>query len=163
MNAITAAKMRRTLEFESPYTCIAALKEGSIETRVSAVVMGFGNIVHKQAVKGVLFLAAEIAYIAFMILYGFHNIYMLGSLGTVERQEVWNEELQVFEYTQGDQSILLLLYGLATILLTAVMFWIWRGTLKSAYKAERLDKAGKHVNSFTEDLKALRTKTSTAC
>ena len=163
MNAITAAKMRRTLEFESPYTCIAALKEGSIETRVSAVLMGFGNIVHKQFVKGLLFLAAEVAYIVFMMMYGFHNIYMLGSLGTVERQEVWNEELQVFEYTQGDQSILLLLYGLATILLTAVMFWIWRGTLKSAYKAERLDKAGKHVNSFTEDLKALRTKTSTAC
>ena len=87
MNAISAVKMRRNLEFETPYTCLAALKEGSIETRVSAVVMGFGNIVHKQAVKGVLFLAAEIAYIAFMILYGFHNIYMLGSLGTVERQE----------------------------------------------------------------------------
>ena len=82
MNAISAVKMRRNLEFETPYTCLAALKEGSIETRVSAVVMGFGNIVHKQAVKGVLFLAAEIAYIAFMILYGFHNIYMLGSLGT---------------------------------------------------------------------------------
>ena len=155
MNAISAVKMRRNLEFETPYTCLAALKEGSIETRVSAVVMGFGNIVHKQAVKGVLFLAAEIAYIAFMILYGFHNIYMLGSLGTVERQEIWNEELQVFEYTAGDQSILLLLYGLATIILTGVMFWIWRGTLKSAYKAECLDKAGKHVNTFAEDLKSL--------
>ena len=155
MNAISAVKMRRNLEFETPYTCLAALKEGSIETRVSAVVMGFGNIVHKQAVKGVLFLAAEIAYIAFMILYGFHNIYMLGSLGTVERQEIWNEELQVFEYTAGDQSILLLLYGLATIILTGVMFWIWRGTLKSAYKAECLDKAGKHLNTLAEDLKSL--------
>ena len=158
MNAISAVKMRRNLEFETPYTCLylpCCLKEGSIETRVSAVVMGFGNIVHKQAVKGVLFLAAEIAYIAFMILCGFHNIYMLGSLGTVERQEIWNEELQVFEYTAGDQSILLLLYGLATIILTGVMFWIWRGTLKSAYKAECLDKAGKHVNTFAEDLKSL--------
>lgn len=155
MNAITAAKMRRTLEFESPYTCIAALKEGSIETRVSAVLMGFGNIVHKQLVKGLLFLAAEVAYIVFMVMYGFHNIYMMGSLGTVERQEVWNEELQVFEYTQGDQSILILLYGLATLLLTGVMFWVWRGTLKSAYKAECLARAGKHVNTFAEDLKAL--------
>lgn len=155
MNAITAAKMRRTLEFESPYTCMTALCKGSLETRVSAVLMGFGNIVHKQLVKGLLFLAAEIAYIVFMVMYGFHNIYMMGSLGTVERQEVWNEELQVFEYTQGDQSILILLYGLATLLLTGVMFWVWRGTLKSAYKAECLARAGKHVNTFAEDLKAL--------
>ncbi len=90
-----------------------------------------------------------------MVLSGFHNLAMLGSLGTVERQEVWNEELQVFTYTQGDQSILLLLYGLATIILTGVMFWIWRGTLKSAYKAECLDKAGKHLNTLAEDLKSL--------
>ena len=155
MNAISAAKMRRNLEFATPYTCLAALREGSTETRVSALVMGFGNMMHKQVAKGLLFLAAEIAYIAFMVLSGFHNIYMLGSLGTVERQEVWNEELQVFTYTQGDQSILLLLYGLATIILTGVMFWVWRGTLKSAYKAECLDKAGKHLNTLAEDLKSL--------
>ena len=156
MNGITAAKIRRRApEFETPYTCLAALKEGGFETKLSAVVMGYGNIVHKQVVKGILFLAAEIAYIAFMVTNGFHNIYMLGSLGTVERQEFWNEELQVFEYTQGDQSILLLLYGLATLILTGVMFWIWRGTLKSAYRAECRARAGKHVNSFVEDLKAL--------
>ncbi len=155
MNAISAAKMRRNLEFATPYTCLAALREGSTETRVSALVMGFGNMMHKQVAKRLLFLAAEIAYIAFMVLSGFHNLAMLGSLGTVERQEVWNEELQVFTYTQGDQSILLLLYGLATIILTGVMFWIWRGTLKSAYKAECLDKAGKHLNTLAEDLKSL--------
>ena len=155
MNAISAAKMRRNLEFATPYTCLAALREGSTETRVSALVMGFGNMMHKQVAKRLLFLAAEIAYIAFMVLSGVHNLARLGSLGTVERQEVWNEELQVFTYTQGDQSILLLLYGLATIILTGVMFWIWRGTLKSAYKAECLDKAGKHLNTLAEDLKSL--------
>ena len=155
MKLLQAAKMRRDLEFDTPYTCLAALKQGSTETRVSALVMGYGNIVHKQVAKGVLFLAAEIAYIAFMILSGFHNLAMLVTLGSVERQEIWNEELQVLEYTAGDQSILLLLYGLATIILTGVMFWIWRGTLKSAYKAECLAKAGKHLNTFSEDLKDL--------
>ncbi len=50
--------------------------------------MGLGNIVHKQAVKGLLFLTAEIAYIIFMIRSGFHNLYMRGSLGWVEQEEV---------------------------------------------------------------------------
>ena len=57
--------------------------------------MGLGNMAHKQVLKGLLFLAAEIAYIAFMVTNGVHNLQMLITLGSVERQEVWNEELQV--------------------------------------------------------------------
>ena len=155
MNAIMAAKMRRNLEFDTPYTVRDALTEGGMETKLSAVVMGLGNIMHGQIAKGLLFLALEVAYFVFMATNGLHNLAMLVTLGSVERQEVWNEELQVFEYTAGDQSILLLLYGLATILLTGVMVWVWRGTLKSAYRAECRHKAGKHVNTFFEDLKSL--------
>lgn len=49
MKLLQAAKMRRDLEFDTPYTCLAALKQGSTETRVSALVMGYGNIVHRRA------------------------------------------------------------------------------------------------------------------
>ncbi len=51
--------------------------------------------------------------------------------------------------------MLILLYGVATVLLTALMVWAWRGALKSAFQAECLDKAGAHVNTFAEDLKSL--------
>ncbi len=44
---------------------------------------------------------------------------------------------------------------MATILLSVVMFWIWRGTVKSAYKAELCDKRGWHVNTFADDLHSL--------
>ncbi len=136
-------------------TCMEALRSGGPETKASAFVMGLGNILHKQVGKGLIFLAAEVAYIAFMVLSGFHNLAMLPSLGSVEQQEVWNEELQVFLYTKGDQSILILLYGVATILVTLMMFWIWRGTLKSAYVAELLDKRGSHINTLADDLRGL--------
>ena len=142
-------------EFATPYTCTAALTQGGAVTKLSALVMGLGNIVHGQVVKGLLFLLAEIAYVVFMIRSGFHNLAMLVTLGTVEQQEIWDEAQQVYLYTKGDQSILLLLYGLATIFLTVIMIWIWRGTLKSAYQAECLTKLGKHVRSFREDLKSL--------
>ena len=142
-------------EFATPYTCTAALTQGGAVTKLSALVMGLGNIVHGQVVKGLLFLLAEIAYVVFMIRSGFHNLAMLVTLGTVEQQEIWDEAQQVYLYTKGDQSILLLLYGLATIFLTVIMVWIWRGTLKSAYQAECLTKLGKHVRSFREDFKSL--------
>ncbi len=136
-------------------TVMEALRQGGTETKASALIMGLGNILHKQVGKGILFLATEIAYLFFMITAGFHNLSMLPSLGTVEQQEVWNEELQVYLYTKGDQSILILLYGIATILVTLIMFWIWRGTMKSAYVAEVLDRQGRHVNTLMEDIRNL--------
>ncbi len=142
-------------ELLEPCTCLGALRNGGMETKLSAVVMGLGNLVHRQYIKGLLFLAIEVAYVLFMIFFGFHNLYMLGSLGTEVQTEVWSEELQVYLYEGGDQSILLLLYGIATILVTLVMFWIWRGTLKSAYRVELLHTAGKKVNTFVDDLKGL--------
>ncbi len=146
---------KRVNEFPTPYTAMAAIKEGGTETKLSMLIMGLGNIVHKQAVKGILFLAAEIIYIIFMITNGLHCLAMLPSLGSVEQEEVWNETLQIYEYTQGDNSVLILLYGVATVLLTILMFFFWRETLKSAYQAECLDKKGKHVKTFQEDLKTL--------
>ncbi len=80
---------------------------------------------------------------------------MLGSLGSVPQKEVWDEANQVYLYTPGDQSVLILLYGVATVLLTALMVWAWRGALKSAFQAECLDKAGAYVNTFADDLKSL--------
>lgn len=146
---------KKVNEFPTPYTAMAAIKEGGIETKLSMLVMGLGNMVHKQAVKGLLYLAVEILYIVFMAVKGCHCLAMLPSLGTVEQQEVWNESLQIYEYTQGDNSVLILLYGVATLMLTVMFFLFWRGALKSAYKAECLNKEGKHVNTFKEDLKSL--------
>ncbi len=134
---------KRVNEFPTPYTAMAAIREGGMETRLSMLVMGLGNIVHKQAVKGALFLAAEILYAVFMITNGFHCLAMLPSLGSVEQEEVWNEALQIYEYTQGDNSVLILLYGVAAILLSVLMFFLWRETLKSAYQAECPDREGK--------------------
>lgn len=132
-----------------------AVREGGIETKLSMLLMGFGNFVHKQKIKGLLYLAVEVAYIVFMAVNGIGFLHMLGSLGSVPQKEVWDEANQVYRYTQGDQSVLILLYGVATVLLTLVMVWAWRGALRSAFQAECLDKAGRHVNTFTEDLKSL--------
>lgn len=146
---------KKATDFSTPYTCMAALTKGGMETKLSALLMGLGNIVHKQVAKGCLYLAAQITYIVFMVTTGLHCLSMLPSLGTVPQSEVWDEAQQVWLYTSGDQSILILLYGLATIFLTLLMVWLWREALASAYKAECLDREGRHVNTFGEDLKSL--------
>ena len=41
------------------------------------IFLGLGNLAHKQIVKGILFLAVEIAYLLFMIEGGINNLYHL--------------------------------------------------------------------------------------
>ena len=146
---------KRINEFPTPYTCNNAIKEGGLSTKLSMILMGFGNIVNGQVIKGLIYLFIEIVYLVYMIVQGIGFIAGLGTLGSAEQQEVWDEAKQIYTYTKGDQSILMLLYGVTAILLTVLMIFIWRGTLKSAYKAECLRREGKHVNTFLEDLKSL--------
>ena len=142
-------------EFADPYTVTNAVTKGNIITKLSMLVMGLGNIAHKQIGKGIMFLAIEVAYIWFMIQSGIYNLSMLPSLGWREQAKVWNEKKNIYEYVAGDQSLLLLLYGIATIFVTLAFIMVWRGAVKSSYKAEVLAKEGRHLNTFKEDIKSL--------
>ncbi len=146
---------KRVDDFPTPYTFSAAMKEGSAATKLSALVMGLGNMMNGQIEKGLVFLAVEVCYLVFMVKNGFSCIAMLPTLGWVEQEEVWNETLQIYEYTQGHNSVLILLYGVATIMLSLLFICVWLFTIKSAYQAECLKKEGRHVNTFKEDLKTL--------
>ena len=117
--------------------------------------MGLANMAHKQIIKGLICLAIEIAYIAYMVNAGAYYISMLPSLGWRKQEEVFNEQKQIYEYVAGDQSVLLLLYGVITIAITVLFIYMWCENLKSGYKAECLSKAGKEINSFGKDVKDL--------
>lgn len=132
-----------------------AIRKGGLETKLSMILMGFGNIVHGQIIKGLIYMAVEASYIVFMAVNGIRFLSMLPSLGTDEQKEVWDEARQIYEYTGGDQSILILLYGVTTVFITIFMILAWQGSLRSAYKAEVYAKERKHVNTFREDLRSL--------
>lgn len=148
-------KGKKGKEFVTPYTLKNAITKGDIFTRLSCLVMGLGNVVRKQVVKGILFLALEVAYILYMIKSGVHSIAMLPSLGDKVQEEVWNEAKGIYEYTAGDNSLLILLYGVVTIFITLFFIVCWAEAVKSAYMAECLKRDGKHVNSFKDDIKGL--------
>ena len=77
-------------------------------TKLSMVVLGLGNIAHHQIIKGLGMLAIEIAFIAFMVMKGAGYIVDLVHLGGQEQQKVWSEAKQIYEYTKGDNSLLML-------------------------------------------------------
>lgn len=119
--------------------------------------MGLGNIVSGQIITGLLYLAIEVGVIAFLVMPngGFYWISMLPSLGWREQQKVFNEQTFVYEYIPGDQSQLILLYGIASLCIIALLVLVWQSSVRSGYKAMYLKKNGKHVPNIVETVKSL--------
>jgi arabinogalactan oligomer/maltooligosaccharide transport system permease protein len=142
---------------ENPYSFKNAIKNGNALTRLSCLIMGLGNIAHKQVIKGLVFLLCEIGYFWFLFkpYGGEYWISKLPSLGDAKQVKVWNEAKGVFEYTAGDNSQLILLYAIAALFVTVVFIFAWIMTVKSAYQVQCQTASGEHVNSFAEDIKTL--------
>ena len=134
-----------------------ALKNGGPIVWLSCLIMGLGNIVAGQIIKGLIFLVIEAAIIVFLCLPegGIYWLSMLPSLGDRAMQEVWNEDKGIYEYIMGDQSNLILLYGVATVCIIVALVLIWQSSVRSGYKALSLKKSGTPVPTFVDDVKSL--------
>ena len=132
-----------------------SFRKGNIFTKLSILIPGLGNLVGKQIIKGIMYIAIEAAFVCFMIMRGINCLAMLPGLGSRPQQEVWNEKLGIYEYVAGDNSLLILLYGIATIFMIIAYIIVAAGAVKSSYKLELLKEKGKHINTFAEDVKSL--------
>ena len=134
-----------------------AVKDGSYKTRLSFLVMGFGQIAEGQIVKGVLYLLAQAAFLLFMILFGGRYILHLlsGNLGTKLAGERWNEELQLFEKIQGDNSFLILLYGVVSLIVLGFYLIVWGMNVQGSYANDLRLREGKRLPTFREDVQML--------
>lgn len=146
---------KKASDFATPYIVSNAVSKGNPITKFSMLIMGLGCLAHKQIIKGLIYLAIEVGYIWFMIQSGIGNLQHLITLGGSTQEEVWNEAKGVYEYVNGDMTILFLLYGVGTIFLTIAFIIAWRANLKCAYKNECDARDGREINSFKKDLKAL--------
>jgi arabinogalactan oligomer/maltooligosaccharide transport system permease protein len=126
-----------------------------IYTKLSYVVWGLLNIIHGQIVKGLIFLSLEISYILFMIISGARNLAQLITLGDKLQGMNFNEEIGIYEMTAGDNSMLILLYGVITIVISCVVISIGLFSVSSGKAARDRAMAGKHNNNFLEDVKSL--------
>ena len=132
-----------------------SFRKGNIFTKLSILIPGLGNLVGKQIIKGIMYIAIEAAFVCFMIMNGINCLAMLPGLGSRPQQEVWNVKLGIYEYVAGDNSLLILLYGIATIFIIIAYIIVAASAVKSSYKLELLKENGKHINTFAEDVKSL--------
>ncbi|MDO5417499.1 MAG: sugar ABC transporter permease [Lachnospiraceae bacterium] len=131
-------------------------KNGNMITRLSLLICGLGNLVNKQFVRGLAFLAVEAAYLVYLFTFGIRAIENFITLGVNEQGEVFNEALGIYEYSAGDDSMLCLLYGVITIVLTAAFILEAVMSMKSAYCTQYRKEHGMHIPTLKDDLRSLK-------
>ena len=136
---------------------LSALRNGGPVVWLSCLIMGFGNMMAGQIIKGLLLLAVEAAFVVFMLLPqgGAYYLSMLPSLGWKPMTEVYNEDLGIYEYVPGHNSQVILLYGVACVFIIIAFLLAWQYSVRSGYKALSLRREGKKPNTILQDLKSL--------
>ena len=130
-------------------------KEGDVATKLSFVVMGAANLANKQHLNGLIFLFSQIAFFYWLIRNGLRALSMLATLGTQSQGLVFDERLGIEVLQEGDNSMLLLLFGIAAIVICLLLVGLYVINLKSARNIHELKKAGKKIPSTMDDLASL--------
>ena len=132
-----------------------AAARGDWRTRLTFAVMGAGSALRGQWGRGLLYLLCQLAYVAYMVLFGWQYVSRLPTLGTVTQYRVFDEEQGIYLYVQGDNSMQILLFGVLSLLLTVAVIGLYFHSLRAAYRAQRLQAAGKRLPTFREDIRSL--------
>ena len=130
-------------------------KKGDLATKLSFFIMGSANLANKQWLKGILFLASQVLFLFWLITNGISALGMLATLGTKEQGLVMDDRLGIPVLQEGDNSMLLLLFGIAAILLCVVILILYVINLKSARNIYQLKQQQKKLPSTMDDLNSL--------
>lgn len=151
----------------------ARFAQGDGATKASYLIMGVGNMAHKQFGKGLIFLAAEIGYILFMINFGSIYLGKIYSNGVHFDPDDYNKVADgvignvPVHYTVDpffgtktidnldtlDNSNNILLFFVMTILISIAFFALYIVNTKSAFATQELLRSGKRPMSAIEELK----------
>lgn len=129
------------------------VKQGDVWAKASMLIMGIANLRRKQIVKGLLFLLSEAAFIIYFVTSGINALKNMITLGTQTQGWVFDETLGIDVLTEGDNSMLLLLYGVVCLFVITLFIFIWRGNIKSALEVQDMEAKGKKIPGFVDDVK----------
>lgn len=131
-----------------------SISKGDAAVKASLIVMGAGYLARGQIIKGILVTLAEMIYLMFMVLFGVPYLAKFASLGTVKQEMVFNPDTFKNEVNDYDNSLLILLFGVTTIVITIFFLMFWILNVISCRETQKLAQSKKHVNTFREDLRS---------
>ena len=135
------------------------MKHGDWKTRMSFLIMGFGCLAHTQILRGVLYLLVEVGFVLFMIFSGSYYLGKLGTLGTVDQGPIYDPDtgLQIGT-SDGDNSLIILLYAVATLFIILVVAVLYFKQLRNAYENQQKAELGFPIAGTKDDVAQLLNK-----
>ena len=132
-----------------------AVAKGDAFVKLSLLWWGAGYARRKQYVKAVLMTALEVALILFTFGFAMDYVPKFGTLGTVKPEKVFNMKTMKNEWNDYDNSFQILLFSLFSFVVWFAAFVIWIKNVVNVYALQLRAQAGKHINTFKEDLHTL--------
>lgn len=129
--------------------------KGDTTTRCAYFIMGSGAFLRKQFIKGYLYLSAQILFVLYMLRFGVNQLAGLVTLGTNVQGKVFDEALGIYIYTEGDNSMLMLLFGVFCIFIILGFLLIYFISVKGAINNQKMIEEGHPLPTFKEELKTL--------
>ena len=131
------------------YDIFDTYRKGDWKTRLSYTVMGFGSCARGQWLRGVMFFLFQTVFNVYVCCFGGQYLAKLGTLGTVETHKEGRKTVY------GDNSFLIMLYGVLTLFFIAAFIYTWRVNVKQNKMAEEMIRAGKKLKTSKQDLASL--------
>ena len=135
---------------------------GDALTKSSHVIMGLSHLFRGQIVRGIIYFFLEVAFVLYMVLFGgnylvrcFENFIGGGSIGRVETHEFWDAENGYYDIMQGENSFLILLYGILTLFVIIFFSIVYLASTKESYELEQCRIIGKKPKGFGKDVNDL--------
>lgn len=129
-----------------------AVAKGDIFVKLSLLWMGAGYCKRKQFMKALLITAFEAAIIAFTFGFAMDYVPKFGTLGTVQQESVFNVVTMKNEFNDYDHSFMILLFSLISFVVWAISIVVYLNNIINAYKLQKMEEEGKHINTFKEDM-----------
>lgn len=114
----------------------------SLPVKASMLIMGTGQLLQRQWVKGILYLACFVSYLVYLVLTGAEDIVGFFTLGTVKG----NAWLGI----EGDDSIMMLLRGLLAFVITAFFIGIHKSNICDVRRSDSQIKNGAALPGFAK-------------
>lgn len=125
-------------------------RDSSWQVKLSAILMGGGQICYGSIIKGLLFLITELSIIIYFVIRGWSDILGFFTLGT-QKGDAW---LGI----TGDNSVVMLLMGIFAWIVAGTFIVLYRMNLKDAYGMQKRREQGLECLTFRQEISQLLDK-----
>lgn len=125
-------------------------RNSSWQVKLSAILMGGGQICYGSIIKGLLFLITELSIIIYFVIRGWSDILGFFTLGT-QKGDAWLG-------TTGDNSVVMLLMGIFAWIVAGTFIVFYRMNLKDAYAMQKRIEQGQKCLTFRQEISQLLDK-----